>query len=509
MPVASKFGELFILHTLESQETKRNLDSLWMNCYFKRFKYNLVAECNPLKEKTKSKKLWFVGIVGGIVFLFFLWLFLTRFEGEPPEIGIELKSPFIGKSHDFSVSIADKKSGLRKVWIAMVKDGKEEVLIDERFPSAGFFSGGEIKNKTLNIAFEPKKYEFSDGSATLRLAVWDYSWRGWWKGNQTYIEKSLTIDTQPPQIEVVSSEHNLNQGGAGLVIYRTSEDCRQTGVQVGDDFFPGYSGYYQDPRIQMAFIGLDYRQGPETPIMIKAVDEAGNDTVAGLRHHIQKKVFKNDRIQISDQFLNWKLPEFENAIPLESSGSLVDKFLKINRDLREADYQKIAQLVETTTNGKLWEGTFLRMPGSANEAGFADHRVYEYNHKIIDRQVHLGLDLASVKHAPVPAANNGIVVFSGLLGIYGRTILVDHGFGLFSMYAHLNRSDVSKGQHVSKGEILGRTGSTGLAGGDHLHFSILVNKTFVNPIEWWDAAWIENNILSKIEAVAAPPAHNQ
>ncbi|MCK5419040.1 MAG: M23 family metallopeptidase, partial [Desulfobacterales bacterium] len=127
--------------------------------------------------------------------------------------------------------------------------------------------------------------------------------------------------------------------------------------------------------------------------------------------------------------------------------------------------------------------------------------------KIIDRQVHLGIDLASVKHAPVPAANSGVVIFSGPLGIYGKTILIDHGFGLFSMYAHLNRSDVGKGQQVSKGDTLGRTGSTGLAGGDHLHFSMLVHNTFVNPVEWWDAAWIKNNILSKIEAVPSAPAH--
>ena len=387
----------------------------------------------------------------------------------------------------------------------MVKDGKEVVLTDEHFPSAGFLSGGEITGKTLSIAFEPKKYEFSDGQAILRLAVWDYSWRGWWQGNQSYIEKILTIDTQPPQIEVISSAHNLNQGGAGLVIYRTSEDCPHNGVQVGDDFFPGYSGYYQDPQIRLAFIGLDYRQGPGTPLMIKAVDEAGNDAVSGLRHHIQKKVFKNDSIQISDQFLTWKLPEFENAVALESAETPVDKFLKINRDLRQADYQKIAQLVETTTTVKHWEGAFLRMPGSANEAGFADHRVYHYNGEIIDRQVHLGLDLASVEHAPIPAANNGIIVFNGVLGIYGRTILIDHGFGLFSMYAHLNRSDISEGQRVSKGDIIGNTGSTGLAGGDHLHFSILVHKTFVNPIEWWDAAWIKNNVLSKIEAVPSAP----
>jgi murein DD-endopeptidase MepM/ murein hydrolase activator NlpD len=460
-----------------------------------------------LKEKSKRKKGWLAAIAGGMVLLIGVWLLLPRFEGEKPELSIEPESSFIGNSHDFSVAIADKKSGLRKVWIAIAKDGKEAVLADERFPSAGFFSGGEVKDKNLNIVFEPKKYGFTDGKAMLRLAVSDYSWRGWWQGNQIYIEKGLTIDTQPPQIEVISSAHNLNQGGAGLVIYRISEDCRHTGVQVGDDFFPGYSGYYQDPLIQMAFVGLGYQQGPATAITIKAVDEAGNEAVAGLRYHIQKKDFKNDTIQISDEFLTWKLPEFENVMALEPTASRVDKFLKINRDLRQADYQKIAQLVETTTTVKQWDGAFLRMPGSANEAGFADHRVYQYNGRIIDRQVHLGLDLASVTHAPVPAANNGIIAFSGLLGIYGKTILIDHGFGLFSMYAHLNQSDVSKGQRVSKGEIIGHTGSTGLAGGDHLHFSILVNKTFVNPVEWWDAAWIKNNILSKIEAVAAAPAH--
>ena len=466
----------------------------------------MVMECNPLKEKSKSKKRWFVGIAGAILLLPVLWFLLVRFEGQKPEIIFEQASPYIGKSHDFSISMADANSGLRKIWVAMIQNGKEVILADQDFPSAGIFSGGEIKSKSLNIPFEPQKHEFFDGKAILRLAVWDYSWRGGWQGNQVYIEKNLTIDTQPPEIEVISRVHNLAQGGAGLVIYRTSEDCRLTGVQVGDNFFPAHAGYYKDPRIRLAFIGLGYQQGPGTQIWVKAVDEAQNSAKAGVKHYIRKKVFKSDNIQISDRFLNWKVPEFENAITPDSSASPVDKFLKINRDLRKANYQQISELAQTTAATRHWDGKFLRMPGAANQAGFADHRTYKYNDKIIDRQVHLGLDLASVAHAPVPAANSGVVIFSGSLGIYGKTVLIDHGFGLFSMYAHLNRSDVSNGQEVSKGDILGRTGSTGLAGGDHLHFSILVHDTFVNPIEWWDAAWIKNNILSKIEAVPSAPA---
>jgi murein DD-endopeptidase MepM/ murein hydrolase activator NlpD len=463
-------------------------------------------ECNPLKEKSKIKKRWFAGIAVAVLLLPVLWLLMVRLEGQKPEIIFEQATPFIGKSHDFSILIADPNSGLRKIYVAMIQNGKEVILTEQGFPSAGIFSGGEIKSKSLNIPFEPKKHEFSEGEAILRLSVWDYSWRGWWQGNQVYLEKNLTIDTQPPEIEMISTQHNLSQGGAGLVIYRTSEDCRLTGVQVGDNFFPAHAGYYKDPRIQLAFIGLGYRQGAGTRIWIKAVDEAQNSAKVEVKHYIRKKVFKKDNIRISDRFLNSKVPEFENTIALDSSGSLVDKFLKINRDLRKANYQQISELAQTTAPTKRWKGKFLRMPGAANQAGFADHRTYKYNGEIIDRQVHLGLDLASVTHAPVPAANNGVVAFSGPLGIYGKTVLIDHGFGLFSMYAHLNRSDVSKGQAVSKGDILGRTGSTGLAGGDHLHFSILVHNTFVNPIEWWDAAWIKNNILAKIEAVPAAPA---
>jgi murein DD-endopeptidase MepM/ murein hydrolase activator NlpD len=463
-------------------------------------------ECNPLKEKSKSKKWWFAGIAVAILLLPVLWLLLVRLEGQKPEITFKQASPFIGESHDFSFSIADAKSGLRKVWVALIQNGKEVVLTEQNFPSAGIFSGGEIKSKSLNIPFEPKKNEFSDGKAILRLAVWDYSWRGWWQGNQVYIEKNLTIDTQPPRIELISAQHNLSQGGAGLVIYRTSEDCRFSGVHVGDNFFPAHAGYYKDSRIRLAFIGLGYQQGPGTQIWIEAVDEAQNSAKAGVKHYIRKKAFKNDDIRISDQFLNAKIPEFENTISLDSSGSLVDKFLKINRDLRQANYQQISEVAQSTADTKYWEGRFLRMPGAEKQAGFADHRTYKYEGKIIDRQVHLGLDLASVAHAPVPAANSGVVAFSGSLGIYGNTVIIDHGLGLFSMYSHLNRSDVSQGQTVSKGDILGRTGSTGLAGGDHLHFSILVNNTFVNPIEWWDAAWIKNNILSKLEAVPSAPA---
>jgi murein DD-endopeptidase MepM/ murein hydrolase activator NlpD len=464
-------------------------------------------ERNQLKEKTKRNKSRLLIIAGIIILVPVFWFLLIRYEGQNPEVDFELESPYVGKKlQKFSISLADSKSGLRKVWAAIDKDGQEVVLVDTDFPSAGFLSGGTTKSHTLEIPFEPSSYQLSDGNAILRLAVWDYSWRNWWKGNRVYIEKNLIIDTRPPEIEVISAVHNLTQGGSGLVIFRTSQDAHRSGVQVGDNFFPAHAGYFQDADIRMAYIGLGYQQGPETRIYVRAYDQAGNSADAGINNYIRKKAFKNDKIRISDRFLNRKMPEFKALAAVPPTGSSIEKFIKINRDLRRANYQQLTELVQTTAAVKYWQGAFKRMSGAANQAGFADHRVYEYKGEIIDRQVHLGIDLASVRHSPVPAANSGIIQFSGELGIYGKTVLIDHGFGLFSMYAHLNASDVTKGQQVQKGDIIGRTGSTGLAGGDHLHFSMLVHNTFVNPIEWWDASWIQNNITAKIETVPSVPA---
>ena len=94
----------------------------------------------------------------------------------------------------------------------------------------------------------------------------------------------------------------------------------------------------------------------------------------------------------------------------------------------------------------------------------------------------------------VPAANSGVVVFTGPLTIYGNTVIIDHGLGLQTLYAHLSSIDVKVGEQVTKGRVLGRTGATGLAMGDHLHFEVLVAGVSVTPLEWWDAKWIRDRI---------------
>ena len=256
-----------------------------------------------------------------------------------------------------------------------------------------------------------------------------------------------------------------------------------------------------DPDVFVVFFALAHDQGKGTAIGLEAVDEAGNRSKAGFYHYIKKKAFRRDTIRISDNFLASKLPEFETLLEGHTQQSPIDQFLYINREIRRENKQAIDRVTANCEKKMHWKGVFQRLPGSATRSRFADNRTYTYKGKTIDHQVHLGQDLASNARSAIPAANSGSVVFAEYLGIYGNTVILDHGFGLFSLYAHLSWMNVETGQFVSRGEIIGRTGKTGLAGGDHLHFSMIVHDTFVTPLEWWDASWINNNIRGKLKSI--------
>ena len=452
-------------------------------------------------DKKKQTKLWLVVIGCLIIILPVAWFLMVRLEGQQPVVEVDLTSPYLGSSQEITVSLSDEQSGLRSLWVGLLKDGKETVLYDEGFPSGGLLKGGSVRETAVKIPVTPKDLGFADGKAVLRMIVRDYAWRDWWKGNRAYAEKQVVIDTRPPGIEVLSRAHNISQGGSGLAIFRTSEECAMGGVQVGDRFYPGHTGFFKDAHIYLAFFALGYDQGTNTPIHVVATDLAGNQGQGGMNYHILHKSFRKDRINISDGFLNSKMPEFSAEIPQGASLSPLEKFLFVNRDMRKSNYTKIVEACRESDAKIYWKGAFLRLPKSASRARFADHRTYFYKGKEIDRQVHLGMDLASVANSPVPAANAGVVVLAAPLGIYGNTVIIDHGFDLFSMYSHLSYIGVKPGDQLAAGQILGRTGATGMAGGDHLHFSMIVHDTFVNPVEWWDDQWIEHNVTSKIEQV--------
>lgn len=419
------------------------------------------------------------------------YIFITYFEGEKPLIATPNFPEYIGNNTPFTLTASDNKSGLRSVKIAAIQNGKEKIIFSKEFPRQGKNGVIGTNQEKINIVLNAKALHLKEGKAVLRVDVADYSFRGLLKGNRTTLSHDITIDTKPPRVAIIHSEKYIKPGGAGIVIYRVDDQIKH-GVLLNDNYFPGFPLTDGSDKKYIAYIALPYTASGITKSVIIAEDGAGNRTIKPFAPVMQKAKQKKDRINVGDGFLSRKIPEFEEHYP-EMKGTLVQKYLYANRTVRKLNNQKIHDLCMSPEPTRLWSGKFIRMAGSS-KAGFADHRTYYYKGDAIDKQVHLGMDIASTPHVPIKAAGTGKVVFADYHGIYGNMVMLDHGQGVFSLYSHLSQINVAIGDRLRKGDILGNSGKSGMAGGDHLHFSMLVNGIFVTPKEWWDQHWIEVTI---------------
>lgn len=437
---------------------------------------------------------------------FFAWFFSIMFEGESPAIALQPMPEFLSGAKTFNVKVGDNKRGVRAVKVTIRQSTREMTLYQESFAFKGLLNAEGVHRLDKDVEMDPGALKLAQGEAELQVQAWDYSRRGGGDGNVSVIRHKMVVDTLPPSVRAVSRMHNVNVGGSGLVIYQTSSDSLESGVYVDEIFFPGFPDPQNSQKgIYHCYFALPYDTASPPKIRLWARDKAGNATETSFYYHIRNKTFREDKVEISDTFIERLLPYFQTFYPLDSQQSNLDKFLKINNELRKENHEVLYRLKEKTSPERLWEGPWLRQKNAANMARFADHRSYYYQGKKVDEKFHLGVDLASLANSPVEASNRGRVVYADRLGIYGFTVVLDHGQGLASVYAHLSHIQVTLGREVNKGDILGLTGATGLAGGDHLHFSIMVNGVYVNPIEWWDEHWIEDNVTKKLALVEGKP----
>jgi hypothetical protein len=327
------------------------------------------------------------------------------------------------------------------------------------------------------------------------------------------LEATVTRDVQvrlePPRVAVLSTFHFVNHGGSEFVVYRATPEDVQSGVRVGGKEYPGFpakgAGIGGDPALRVAFFALLYDQPSNANIQVFARDPAGNEATTPLDYRVFPKPFRKSRITVDDRFLNRVVPAIAQNTPDEdiSTDDVLAGFLTINGELRQKNNQFIRDLAQKTAPEMLFKDAFQQLGNSQVEAGFADARTYVYQGKEVDQQVHLGFDLAATANVPISSAQRGIVVYADFLGIYGNCVIVDHGLGVQSLYAHLSSIDVAPGDRVEKGQPLGRSGMTGLAGGDHLHFTMLVGGEQVSPVDWWSPQWLQDRVLRKIAAASS------
>jgi murein DD-endopeptidase MepM/ murein hydrolase activator NlpD len=419
------------------------------------------------------------------------YAFVTYFEGEKPLIEGHSLPSYIGKKTALSLTVSDPKSGLHSIRIVLIQGGIEKEILASSFPRQGNDGIGGVSRKEITLDIDAKALQLKEGEASLKVTATDYSLRGFMKGNSSELLHTVTIDTKPPKVAIIHSEKYIKPGGAGIVIYRV-DDTVKHGVMLNNMYHPGFPLTDGSDSKYISYIAVPYSDEAINESVIVAEDAAGNKTIKRFAPVLKKPGQKRDKIHVGDGFLSRKIPEFEEHYP-EMEGDLLQKYLYANRTVRKLNNQKIHDLCMNPGQKQLWSGKFLRMSGSG-KAGFADHRTYYYKGDAIDKQVHLGMDIASTQHAPIKAAGTGTVIFADYLGIYGNMVMLDHGQGVFSLYSHLSQINVATGDSLNKGDILGNSGISGMAGGDHLHFSMLVNGVFVTPKEWWDQHWIDVTI---------------
>ncbi|MBI2553414.1 MAG: peptidoglycan DD-metalloendopeptidase family protein [Candidatus Rokubacteria bacterium] len=363
---------------------------------------------------------------------------------------------FIGLKTPLTLTLTAARGGVASFELRLVQGTQKVTAIQQTVPPP---RGNEQR---LALTVEGRALGLREGGATLEVYARDGFWRPIRVDDRPILTQPVTLDLTPPTLDLLSATQYLAQGGGGLVVYRTKGATR-SGVNVGGIFFPGFAVGPADAGTHVAMVAVPYDFPVASPIVLSAQDEAGNGVSRSLSSEIKPRKFPTGTVEVKEEFLQRKLPELlpeRGSVPADR---LLDAFLTINRDKRRQAEETKRAVSAKTQPKPLWQGAFIQPRNTKVFSNFAETRSYRFGGQDVDSQVHFGYDLAAVKESPVPAANRGTVVFAGPLTIYGNTLILDHGLGLQTLYAHLSLFDVREGQTVDKGTVLGRTGSSGLA----------------------------------------------
>ncbi|WP_028949924.1 M23 family metallopeptidase [Sulfurihydrogenibium subterraneum] len=422
------------------------------------------------------------------VLLFFILIFgLAYFSGI-----LNFSKPIVeykglnslGSEGIIDVNVKDEKPGLNSVEV-FLKQGNQIVKIYSTNLDGK-------KEEEIKIKVNPKSYGFLEGKGSIIVEATDKSLLK----NKAILEKEINFDFTPPTISIVNYTQNMINGGTGFVFFQSNEELKDANVNVGEVNFKCL-------KINQTYIcpfSIPYYFDSVKPIILNVSDYAGNDIKQGLGINIKWITYAKSILDIDDNFIENKVKPLSD----KNFNNPVDLFRYVNVEIRKRNEDLIHKKSSECKNLKpMFEGEFIYLENSAKLGGFADYRKYRYNGQIIEGAdaYHKGFDFASVKNANVKASNNGEVVFAGFLGIYGNSVIIDHGLCVYTLYSHLSQINVKEGQKVVKGQLIGKTGATGLAVGDHLHYGVLVNGIEVNPVEWFDIKWLNTRFYDTYKTI--------
>ncbi|BCD67573.1 M23 family metallopeptidase [Nitratiruptor sp. YY09-18] len=412
------------------------------------------------------------------------------FERESPKIAAPGKI-YWNLKKPLTITITDN-SGIKE-YQAVLHSGSQSVTLEKQMLS-------NPQKKVMLQLKPPSTFEPQSRSASIEISAVDKSlWK--FSGNRAKKTIQIVIDTKKPNLSLVDNSYSITKGGSALVVFYCKDpnlDQVYIATNFGKKFYaePFYKdGYY------IALIAWPVMQESFRADII-AFDKAGNKARSHVPLYLKNRRYKTSKINLKKSFLEGKVEDLAVDFPKTRNMSPIEKFKYVNETVRQMNEKLIHTLTAAVPKERINGFTlrpFYPLKNAAPVASFGTHRYYYYNGKLVSESYHLGLDLASVRRAPIKASNRGDVVFADYNGIYGNMPIISHGLGLYTLYGHCSTVLVKKGESVARGETIAKTGNTGLALGDHLHFGILVQGVEVRPEEWMDARWIKANITDVIK----------
>lgn len=446
------------------------------------------------RGRNNSGIMGWIGVVLVLSALGFMG-FSPLFERDEPKVTVS-QDGYWNFNDPIHVSVEDT-SGLKSFKSTIATPHDEWVVVDENTPSS------EAK-KVFEILPPKGVHRVEATSVVLKIEVTDKSLWGFFMGNTYQQEMTLVIDQRRPVLSIIANSYKIQKGGSAIVIFK-ADDPHLESLKIETNFGKTFiaqpfmkQGYYA------SLVAWPVQEASFSATII-ARDRAGNETRNAVPLRLKDHRYRVSNIELSDAFLDGKIAqlanEYEQTVGVDDR---LEQFRIINEKVR-ADNEKIIHDITSKVSKNMIVDfapePFYPLVNGQKVADFGDHRIYSYKgQENISQAYHMGLDLASVAMGPITSSNGGNVVFSQPNGIYGNLPIIDHGFGLYTLYGHCSEVHVQKGDIAALGQQIAKTGLSGYAMGDHLHFGILVQGIEVRPEEWMDTKWIYDNITSVIES---------
>ncbi|WP_291949643.1 M23 family metallopeptidase [Campylobacter sp.] len=447
--------------------------------------------------RKKSSKKWFFLILLILVAILAFVLNTNLFKKEAPNIQIKSEIIYSNLKDPISIEI-DSKNSLKNIKVILFKNGDldGQILMNENIKEPKH-------NIQLNLKLPKLAYKEKVDFFKLLIEVSDSSFWNFFLKNATHKEIKVIIDTKDPYVEILDNSYQIEQGGVGSVVFKASDENLENVYIITDKgkTFKAIpfikEGYYA------ALIAWDAKDENYRAYVI-AQDKAGNINKQRIRYYFVNRKYRTSNIKLNDKFIDGKIDLLaQQYAPQDKQLNRLEKFKFVNEDLRNLNEELVHKITSDAPEAILNNfkvNLFIPLKNGKKVADFADHRFYSYDNQPLSSSYHMGLDIASIKQAPIISNNAGKVVFAKENGIYGLNIIIYHGFGIYTLYGHCTSVNVGVGDEVKAGEIIGTTGVTGLALGDHLHFGVLIQGVEVRPEQWQDAKWIKENIYNVLNA---------